>query len=76
MFWIIAIIVIAIICTIVDEGGPFAKTVLVCGVAAIAFALIFWITDWDFLMTLVKACGVIAILSILIPILLAILGKD
>ena len=76
MFWVVAIIIIGIICTIIDEGGLFAKTVLVCGVAAIACALISWITGWDFLMTLVKTCGVIAVLAILIPILLAIFGND
>lgn len=76
MYWVVAIIVIAIICSIADSGGPFAKTVLACGVFAVAFALISWITGWGIFMTLVKICGVIAVLAVLVPILLAIFGKN
>ena len=75
MFWVVAVIVIAIVCYIIDEGGPFAKTVLTCGVVAIACALMSWITGWEFLMGLVKTCGVIAVLAILIPILMGIFKK-
>ena len=74
MFWVIAVIVIAIICYIIDEGGFFAKTVLTCGVVAIACALLYWITDFEFFITLVKICGVAAVLSILVPILISIFG--
>ena len=76
MYWVIAIVVIAVICSIADSGGPFAKAVLACGVFAIAFALISWITGWDFFMSLVKICGVLAVFAVLIPVVLAIFGKN
>lgn len=75
MFWVAAIVIIAIICFIAEDGGPFAKTLLACGVLAIAFVLISWITGWEIFMSLVKICGIIAILAVLIPVLLAIFGK-
>lgn len=71
-----AIIVIAIIgCIIsalIEEGGFLTKFIVCAIVAAIAFLLLKWITDWELMSTLAKVSGVAAIVAAALGIIIKI----
>lgn len=66
---IIGAIIIGIICYIVDEGSAFSKLALSALVAAIAFVLLRWLTDWELMTTLAKIGAATTILSTLVNII-------
>ena len=72
MFWIIAIIVCAIVATSLDY--TLGKVVIGAAVAAIGFLLLSWITGIGFLITLAKVCAVVIVVAIIGAILLSIIG--
>jgi hypothetical protein len=72
MFWIIVIILCAIVAASLDS--TLGKIVIGAAVTAVGFLLLSWITDIDFLITLSKVCAVVIVVVIVGAILLAI-GK-
>lgn len=68
---IIGAIIVCGISSIVNEGGFLSKASLCGTVAAPAFLLLKWITQWDFMGTMAKISAVIAVLCAL----LGIIGK-
>lgn len=72
MFWIIVIIIFAIIAASLDS--LLGKTVIGAAIVAIGLLLLSWITGISFLITLAKACAVIIVVAIVGAILLAIIG--
>lgn len=79
MFWIVAIIAIALIIgcvkSIWDSDSIFVKIFTLCAVVAIVLAIIFWITKIELLITIIKIIGVIAVIDIAIPIIIKIFDK-
>ncbi len=79
MVWIIAIIAIALIVgwvkNIWDGDSIFVKIFALCVVVAIALAIIFWITEIELFITIIKIIGVIAVIDIALPVILKIFGK-
>ena len=71
MFWIIAIIICAVIAASLDS--TLGKIVIGAAVAAVGFLLISWITGISFLVTLAKVCAVVIVVVIVGTILLAII---
>lgn len=71
---VIGLIIVGVISFVMDEGGFLAKLTLGGFVAAIAFLLLGWITDWDLMFTLAKAGAAAGVVSALINILAAIAG--
>lgn len=65
-------IVIAIVSMVKEEGNFWSKFALAALVAAIAFLLLQWITDWELMLTLAKVCAAGTVLSLLINIILKI----
>ena len=72
MFWIVVIIICAIIATSLDS--VLGKIVIGAAVVAIGLLLLSWITGMSFLITLAKVCAVIIVVAIVGAILLAIIG--
>ena len=72
MFWIVVIIICAIIAASLDS--VLGKIVIGATVVAIGLLLLSWITGVVFLITLAKACAVIIVVSIVGAILMAIIG--
>ena len=72
MFWIIVIILCAIVAASLDS--TLGKIAIGAAVTAVGFLLLSWITDIDFLITLSKVCAVVIVVVIVGAILLAI-GK-
>lgn len=70
MFWVVAIIVVAIIAAFLDSDV--GKVVMGAGVIAIGMLLLSWISGMGFFVTLAKVCAVIIVLIILWLILAAI----
>ena len=70
MFWVVAIIVVAIIEAFLDSDA--GKVVIGAGVIAIGMLLLSWISGMGFFVTLAKVCAVIIVLIILWLILAAI----
>ena len=66
---IIGASIIGAICYIVDEGSFFSKLALSALVAAIAFVLLRWITNWELMTTLAKVSASTTILSTLVNII-------
>ena len=71
---IVGAIIVGLICYIVDEGSFFSKLALASLVAAVAFVLLRWITDWELMTTLAKLSAATTILSTLINIIGKIAG--
>ena len=72
MFWIVVIIICAIIATSLDS--VLGKIVIGAAVVAIGLLLLSWITGMSFLITLAKVCAVVIVVAIVGAILLAIIG--
>ena len=72
MFWIVIIIICAIIAACLDS--VLGKIVIGAAVVAIGLLLLSWITGVGFLITLAKACAVIIVVAIVGAILMAIIG--
>ncbi len=72
MFWIVVIIICAIIAASLDS--VLGKIVIGAAVVAIGLLLLSWITGMSFLITLAKVCAVIIVVAIVGAILLAIIG--
>ena len=70
----VVVVVVVIIAELMDKGSIFAKTVLACFIAAIAFLLIYLITRAGLFTTLAKICGAGAILTALIGIIKKLFG--
>lgn len=71
MFWIVVIIICAIIATIFDT--VVGKIVAGSFVSAIGFLLLSWITGLGFFIVLAKACGIVIVVSVIGSILMTIL---
>ena len=72
MFWIVVIIICAIIAASLDS--VLGKIVIGAAVVAIGLLLLSWITGISFLITLAKVCAVVIVVAIVGAILLAIIG--
>ena len=72
MFWVIVIIICAVIAASLDS--LLGKIVIGAAVVAIGLLLLSWITGMSFLITLAKVCAVIIVVAIVGAILLAIIG--
>lgn len=72
MFWIIAIVICAIIAVSLDSA--LGKIVIGAAVVAIGLLLLTWITGVGFFVTLAKVCAVVIVVVIVGAILLAIKG--
>ena len=72
MFWIIMIVVCAIIAASLDSLP--GKIIVGAAVMAIGLLLLSWITGFGFLVTLAKTCAVIIVVTIVVVILVAIIG--
>ena len=72
MFWIVVIIICAVIAASLDS--ILGKIVIGAAVVAIGLLLLSWITGISFLITLAKVCAVIIVVAIVGAILLAIIG--
>ena len=72
MFWIVVIIICAIIAASLDS--VLGKIVIGAAVVAIGLLLLSWITGMSFLIILAKVCAVIIVVAIVGAILLAIIG--
>lgn len=66
---IILIVLVAVISTVVSEGGFLSKLSLSAIIAAVAFMLIKWITGWTIMALFAKICGAVAILVALVAII-------
>ena len=76
MFYVIVIaaIIFVIVDSIREEGSFLSKLALAAFVASIAFLLLKWILDWDFMLTMAKASAAITILATLFNIIAKIVG--
>lgn len=72
MFWVIAIIIVAIIAASLDSLP--GKIVAGAAVVAVGLLLLSWITGIGFLITLAKACAGVIVIVIVGVILLAVIG--
>lgn len=72
MFWIVIIIICAVIAASLDS--VLGKIVIGAAVVAIGLLLLSWITGMSFLITLAKVCAVIIVLAIVGAVLLASIG--
>ena len=70
---IIGAVIFGIISYIIDEGSFFSKLALAALVAAVAFVLLGWITDWELMFHLAKVGAATAVLSTLVNIIRKIL---
>lgn len=72
MFWVIAIIIVAVIAAGLDSVP--GKVVAGAAVVAIGLLLLSWITGISFLVTLSKVCAAVIVIVIVGVILLALIG--
>lgn len=72
MFWIVVIIIVALIAASLDS--VFGKVVIGSAVVAIGLLLLAWITGVSFLLTLARVCAAIIVITIVLAILLAIIN--
>ena len=72
MFWIVVIIICAVIAASLDS--ILGKIVFGAAVIAIGLLLLSWSTGMSFLITLAKVCAVVIVVAIVGAILLAIIG--
>ena len=72
MFWIVVIIIVALIAASLDS--VFGKIVIGSAVVAIGLLLLAWITGVSFLLTLARVCAAIIVITIVLAILLAIIN--
>ena len=70
MFWIVAVVICAVIATSLES--VLGKIVIGAAVSAIGLLLLSWITGMSFLVTLAKVCAVIIVVTIVGAILVAI----
>ncbi len=73
MFWVIAIIVVAVIAASLDSVP--GKIVAGAVVVAIGLLLLTWITGISFLVTLAKVCAVVIVIVIVGVIVMALIGQ-
>lgn len=72
MFWIVVIVICAVIAASLDS--VLGKIVIGAAVVAVGLLLLSWITGMSFLITLAKVCAVIIVVAIVGAILLAVIG--
>ena len=72
MGWVIFFAILGLIAVCLDSVP--GKVIFGCGILAIGFLLISWITGTGFLISLAKICAVIIVVVIVGVILLAIIG--
>ena len=72
MFWIIVIIIVALIA--VSLESIFGKIVFGAAVVAIGLLLLRWITGVGLFITLAKACAIIMVVTIVAALLIAIIN--
>ena len=72
MFWVIAIIIVAVIAASLDSVP--GKIVAGAAVVAIGLLLLSWITGISFLVTLAKVCAVVIVIVVVGVVLLALIG--
>ena len=72
MFWIVVIVICAVIAACLDS--VLGKIVIGAMVVAIGLLLLSWITGISFLITLAKVCAIIIVVVVVGSILLAIIG--
>lgn len=72
MFWVIAIIVVAVIAASLDSVP--GKIVAGAAVVAIGLLLLSWITGISFLVTLAKVCAAVIVVVIVGVIVMALIG--
>ena len=72
MFWIVVIIIVALIAASLDS--VFGKIVIGSAVVATGLLLLAWITGVSFLLTLARVCAAIIVITIVVAILLAIIN--
>ena len=72
MFWVIIVVVIALIAVSLDSVP--GKVVVGAAVLAIGLLLLRWITGITFFVTLAKACAVLMVVTIVGAILIAIMN--
>ena len=72
MFWIVVIVICAVIAASLDS--VLGKIVIGAAVVAVGLLLLSWITGMSFLITLAKVCAVIIVVAIVGAVLLAIVG--
>lgn len=73
MFWIVMIVIFAIIAACLDS--VLGKIVFGAVVLAIGALFLYWITDTDFLITLAKWCGITIVVTLTGALLIGIIGK-
>lgn len=71
MFWIIVIVIVALIAMWLDS--VFGKIVFGSAIIALGLLLLYWITGLTVLITLAKACAVIMVVVIVAAILASII---
>lgn len=76
MWFTIGLFILACIVYFLDEGGIYAKAVLASIVISISSTLLMYITGIDFFAVLIEMCGIVAVLAITIPLLMAIFRKS
>lgn len=72
MFWVVAIIVVAVIAASLDSVP--GKIVAGAAVVAVGLLLLSWITGVSFLVTLAKVCAVLIVVVIVGVIVMALIG--
>lgn len=72
MFWVIAIIVVAVIAASLDSVP--GKIVAGAAVVAVGLLLLSWITGISFLVTLAKVCAAVIVVVIVGVIVMALIG--
>ena len=77
MFYVIVIaaIIFLVVDSIREEGSFLSKLALAAFVGSIAFLLLKWILDWDFMLTMAKASAATTILATLFNIIAKIVGQ-
>ena len=76
MWFTIGLFILACIVYFLDEGGIYAKAVLASIVISISSTLLMYITGIDFFAVLIEMCGIVTVLAITIPLLMAIFRKS
>ena len=76
MWFTIGLFILACIVYFLDEGGIYAKAVLASIVIAISSTLLMYITGIDAFAFIIELCGIVSVLAITIPLLMAIFRRN
>ena len=72
----IVLIAIFVVSEIVEGGGVYSRTILACLVFAFACLLLRLITGMEVFTIFIKVCGVVAVVSATISVLISIFSKN